>query len=56
MQGTMGKRGFLTAAVLFLAAAVIPLLTGGKFKPAFFALAMAFLVIGLSRGKKNREI
>jgi hypothetical protein len=56
MQGIMGKRAFLTAAVLFLTAAVIPLLTGGKLKPAFFALAMAFLVIGLSRGKKNQEI
>lgn len=56
MQGIMGKRGFLTAAVLFLAAAVIPLLTDGQFKPAFFVLSLAFLVIGLSRGKKDREI
>ena len=55
MQGIIGKWGFLIAAVLFLAAAVLPLLTGGKFNAAFFVLAMAFLVIGLGIAKKNVE-
>lgn len=53
MQRIIGKWGFLIAAVLFLAAAVLPLLTGGKFNAAFFVLAMAFLVIGAAIAKKK---
>jgi hypothetical protein len=55
MQRIIGKWGFLLAAFLFLAAAVLPLLTGGKFNSAFFVLAMAFLAIGLGIAKKNIE-
>jgi hypothetical protein len=55
MQRFIGRRGFFIAAILFLAAAVFPLLTGGKFNAAFFVLAMAFLVISLGIAKKNVE-
>ena len=53
MQRFIGRRGFFIAAILFLAAAVFPLLTGGKFNAAFFVLAMAFLVIGAAIAKKK---
>jgi len=50
-----GKLGILITAFLFMDAAVLPLLMGGKFNATFFAIAMVFLVIGLGIGKKNME-
>ncbi len=46
---------FLITAFLFMDAAVLPMLMGGKFNATFFAVAMVFLVIGLGIGKKNIE-
>ncbi len=55
MARKFGKLGILITAFLFMDAAVLPLLMGGKFNATFFAIAMVFLVIGLGIGKKNME-
>ena len=46
--------GFLAAGLLFLLAATVPLLSGGRMRPSFFVLAMAFLVLGAAIARKNR--
>ncbi len=55
MARKFGKLGILITAFLFMDAAVLPMLMGGKFNATFFAVAMVFLVIGLGIGKKNVE-
>jgi hypothetical protein len=55
MARKFGKLGILITAFLFMDAAVLPMLMGGKFNATFFAVAMVFLVIGLGIGKKNIE-
>ena len=53
MARKFGKLGILITAFLFMDAAVLPLLLGGKFNATFFALAMVFLFIGLWMAKKK---
>jgi len=55
MARKFGKLGILITAFLFMDAAVLPMLMGGKFNATFFAVAMVFLGIGLGIGKKNIE-
>jgi hypothetical protein len=55
MARKFGKLGILITAFLFMDAAVLPLLMGGKFNATFFAIAMVFLVIGLWIAKKDIE-
>ncbi len=44
---------FVFAGVLFLLAAIAPLVSGGTLNPALFVLAMAFLVIGGAIARKG---
>jgi len=44
---------FLITAFLFMDAAVLPMLMGGKFNVTFFAISMVFLAIGLGMAKKR---
>jgi hypothetical protein len=53
MARRFGKLGILITAFLFMDAAVLPMLMGGKFNATFFAVAMVFLVIGLGMAKKK---
>jgi hypothetical protein len=55
MARKFGKLGILITAFLFMDAAVLPLLMGGKFNATFFAVAMVFLFIGLWIAKKDTE-
>ncbi|HXG59714.1 MAG TPA: hypothetical protein VNL91_11890 [Thermoanaerobaculia bacterium] len=47
--------GFLLAAVLFFAAAFIPLARGGDLNAAFLALGVVFLVLAAAVRKKLGE-
>ena len=55
MARKFGKLGILITAFLFMDAAVLQLLMGGKFNATFFAVAMVFLFIGLWIAKKDTE-
>ncbi len=46
---------FLAAAVIFLCAALEPLLKGGRVSVTFFVLSMAFFVIGSAAARKRKS-
>jgi hypothetical protein len=45
-QSKVAAWGFVVAGVLFLAAAILPVLLGGTLNPRFVALAVFFIIIG----------
>lgn len=47
--------GFITAGVLSVVAAVIPMLRGGRLNVTFFALSVVWFVLGAAVAKKNRS-
>ena len=47
------KWGFLTAGILFLIAALIPLAEGQAVTVSFFVIGIAFLVIGSAIARKK---
>jgi hypothetical protein len=45
---------FVLAGVLFVVAAVIPLLRGGELNATFLALSVVWFILGAAAAKKNR--
>jgi hypothetical protein len=46
--------GFLLTGVLFVVAALIPLVRGGSLNATFLALSVVFFILGAAVAKKNR--
>lgn len=53
-QRILATWGFIVAGVLFLIAALIPVIRGGNLKPVNFVLAVVFLMLGAAAARKRR--
>lgn len=54
LKNIIEKWGFHIAGILFLIAAIIPLVEGETVKVSFFVIGIALLVIGTAIARKRR--
>ena len=55
-QSRIGGWGFMLAALLFMVAALIPLVRGRDLNTTFLVLALVFFVLGAGVMRKRRTI
>ncbi len=54
LQNIIGTWGLIIAGIMFLIAAILPLVAGRPFNAALFVIGVALLVIGAGVARKKR--